>query len=183
MKKTYHFDLQNLCQKNQTKEAEINTLLTEAESLRARNLVLESDSYFLATELKGLNEKIQLLESKLFSHQNEINNWKGKTQFLETVLSTQLELMTTREVRILTLDIGLTKAQKSLSELNAKHKELQAEHISKSNYILEQQSTIAKGVEEYGRLQKDLKKVQDTLASRWPMNKSSLKPMKNTKCK
>ena len=73
--------------------------------------------------------------------------------------------MTTTETRILTLDVGLTKAEKSLSELNVKHKELQAEHISQSNYILEQQATIAKGVEESGRLQRDLKKVQDTLAS------------------
>ena len=72
--------------------------------------------------------------------------------------------MTTMEARIFSLDIGLTKAEKNLSELNAKPKELQAEHISQSNSILEQQSTIAKGVEEFGRLQRDLKKVQDTLA-------------------
>ena len=45
--------------------------------------------------------------------------------------------MTAKEARILTLDIWFTKADKNLSELNAKYKELQAEHISQSNYILE----------------------------------------------
>ena len=59
----------------------------------------------------------------------------------------------------------LTKAEKNISEVNAKHKELQAEHISQSNYILKQQATIAEGVEESDRLQRDLKKVEDTLAS------------------
>ena len=38
--------------------------------------------------------------------------------------------MIAKEARIFTLDIGLTKADKNLSELNAKYKELQAEHIS-----------------------------------------------------
>ena len=89
----------------------------------------------------------------------------GKTQFSETKFKSQLELMTVKETRILTLDIGLTKAYENLSELNAKYKELQAEHISQSNYNLEQQTIIAKGVEESSRLQRDLKKVQDTLAS------------------
>ena len=84
---------------------------------------------------------------------------------METKLSTQLELVTAKEARILALDIGFTKAEKNLRELNAKHKEQHAEHISQSNYILEQQTTIAKGVEESSRLQRDLKKVQDTLAS------------------
>ena len=41
--------------------------------------------------------------------------------------------MTAKEARILALDIGLTKAEKNLSELNAKYKELQAEHIPQSN--------------------------------------------------
>ena len=89
----------------------------------------------------------------------------GKTQVLETELKYQTELMTAKETRILALDIGLTKANKNLSELNAKYKELQAEHISQSNFILEQQTTIAKGVEESGQLQRDLKKVQDVFTS------------------
>ena len=59
VKKTYHFDLQNLCQKNQTQEAEINTLQAEVEGLKARKLALKSDYSSLATELEGLNEKIQ----------------------------------------------------------------------------------------------------------------------------
>ena len=42
---------------------------------------------------------------------------------------------------------------------------MQAKHISQSNYILELQANIAKGVEDSGRLQRDLKKVHDTLAS------------------
>ena len=88
-----------------------------------------------------------------------------KTQFLETELKSHIELMTVKETRMLTLDIRLTKANENLSELNAKYKELQVEHIFQSNYILEQQTTIAKGVEEFGQLQRDLKKVQDTLTS------------------
>lgn len=51
------------------------------------------------------------------------------------------------------------------NELNAKFKELQADHFSQSNYIRDQQCTIAKGVEESGWLQKDLEKVQDTLST------------------
>ena len=74
MKKTYHFDLQNLRQKNQTQEAEINYLQAEVKGLRARNLALESDSSSLAAELEGLNEKIQFLEFELLSHQSEANN-------------------------------------------------------------------------------------------------------------
>ena len=105
------------------------------EGLRAKNLALKSDSSSLATESKSLNEKIQFFEYELLSYMDEIKNWKGKTQFLETKLSTQLELMTAKEARILTLDIGLTKAEKNLHELNAKYKDLQAEHISHSNYI------------------------------------------------
>ena len=123
MKKTYHFDLQSLRQKNQTQESEINSLQAGVESLRAKNLALESKSSSLATEL--------------LSRQNEVNNWMGKTQVLETELKYQTELMTAKETRILALDIGLTKANKNLSELNAKYKELQAEHISQSNFILE----------------------------------------------
>ena len=72
VKKTYHFDLQNLPRKNQTQEVEMK-------GLRARNLALESDSSSLATELGALNERIQFLKSELLSHQNETNNWKGKT--------------------------------------------------------------------------------------------------------
>ena len=124
------------------------------EGLRARNLALESDSSSLASKLEGLKDENQILDSK-----------KGKTQLLKTKLITQLDLVTAKEARILVLDIGLTKSEKDLSELNAKYKELQAENISQSNYILEQQTTIAKGIEESGRLRKDLKKVQDTLAS------------------
>ena len=71
---------------------------------------------------------------------------------METELSAQLELMTSKEAKILTLNIRVTNAEKSLSELNAKHKELQAEHIYQSNYILEKKAIIAKGIEEYGRL-------------------------------
>ena len=84
---------------------------------------------------------------------------------MDIELITQLELETAKEARILVLDIRLTKANKDLSELNAKYKDLQVVLISQSNYILEQQATIFKGVEESGRLQRDLKKVQDTLAS------------------
>ena len=73
--------------------------------------------------------------------------------------------MAVKETRILALDIGLIKANEQLAEHNAKYKELQAEHISQSNYILDQQTIIAKGVEESGQLQRDLKKVQDVLAS------------------
>ena len=142
------------------------------EGLRAKNLALKSNSSSLAFDLEGLKEKNQILEFELLSHQNEVNNWKGNTQFLETELNTQLALVNAKEVRILVLDIGLTKVNKDLSELNARYKELQAEHISQSNYILEQQTTIAKDVEESGRLQRDLKKVQDTLAS---VEKSSAK--------
>ena len=69
--------------------------------------------------------------------------------------------MAVKETRILALDIGLIKANEQLAEHNAKYKELQAEHISQSNYILDQQTIIAKGVEESGQLQRDLKKVQD----------------------
>ena len=91
---------------------------------------------------------------------------------MDIELITQLELETAKEARILVLDIRLTKANKDLSELNAKYKDLQVVLISQSNYILEQQATIFKGVEESGRLQRDLKKVQDTLAS---VEKSSAK--------
>ena len=42
MKKTYQFDLQNLRQKTQSQETEINILQTELVRARARNLELES---------------------------------------------------------------------------------------------------------------------------------------------
>ena len=121
------------------------------ESLRVKNLALDTKSSSPATEL--------------LSRQDEVNNWMGKTQFLERELKPQIDLMTVKETRILALDIGLIKANEKLSELNAKYKELQAEHISQSDYILEQQTTIAKVVDESGQLQKDFKKVQDFLAS------------------
>lgn len=54
VKRTYHFDLQNLRQKTQTQEPEINTLQAEVEGLRARNLALESDASSLASELETL---------------------------------------------------------------------------------------------------------------------------------
>ena len=110
MKKTYHFNLQSLRQKNQTQEFEVNSLQTEVESLRAKNLALESKSSSLATEL--------------LSRQDEVNNWMGKTQFLERELNNQTELMTVKETRILGLDIGLIKANEKLTEFNAKYKEL-----------------------------------------------------------
>ena len=50
-------------------------------------------------------------------------------------------------------------------ELKDKYNSLQTDRIYQSNYVLELQSTIAEGVEESGQLQKDLKKVQHTLAS------------------
>ena len=78
VKRTYHFDLQNLRQKTQTQETDISTLQAKVEGLKAKNLALESDSSSLATKSMGLNKKIQFLESKLLSHQNEINNWRGK---------------------------------------------------------------------------------------------------------
>ena len=105
------------------------------------------------------------MTSEVSFQQQEVTNQVERNRFLETKLKSQVDLVVAKESRILVLDIELTKAINDLSELNAKYKELQAEHISHSNYILEQQMTIAKGVEESGRLQRDLKKVQDTLAS------------------
>lgn len=98
------------------------------------------------------------------SQQHELNNQLVKNRFLEIELKSQVEAVAVKKSRILVLDVGLTKANQELSKLNARYKELQAEHICQFNYILEQQSTITKGVEESGKLQKDLNKVQDTLA-------------------
>ena len=94
-----------------------------------------------------------------------MNNQVEKNRFLETELKSEVDLVASKESRILVLGIELTKANTDLSELNSKYKELLADHISQSNYILEQQTTIAKDIEEFGRLQRDLKKVQDILST------------------
>ena len=57
VKRTYHFDLQNLRQKTQTQETEISTLQAKVEGLKAKNLALESDSSSLASELEGFKRK------------------------------------------------------------------------------------------------------------------------------
>ena len=87
------------------------------------------------------------------------------TKFLEVELNFQVEFIAAKESRILVLDIGLAKANETINEVKEKSKELQAETLSKSNYILKQQSTIAKDVEASGHLQRDLKRVQDTLST------------------
>ena len=144
VKKTYDFDLLNLRQKPQSQEVENNTLQAELERIKARS---------------------QELESELSSQQNEASFWKNKCQ-------DQAELISTADARIRKLDLGLSKAQADASaswvqytELKDKYKGLEVEHITQGNYILDLQSSVAQGIEESNQLQKDLKKVQETLAT------------------
>ena len=87
MKKTYQFDVRNLCQKTQYQETMINTLQAELVRVRARNLKLESE---------------------LSSQQNEASNWKNKCQTLDDQLNSQAELIAVKEARKLDLGLKIT---------------------------------------------------------------------------
>lgn len=59
----------------------------------------------------------------------------------------------------------LANAKSQYLEVNDKNNSLHQEIVKQALYILELQTTVSKGVEESGQLQRDLKKVQDLLAS------------------
>ena len=76
----------------------------------------------------------------------------------------QAELIAVKEARNLDLSLKITQANAKMSDLNVKfielkdkYNSLQTDHISQSNYVLELQSTITKGVEESSQLLRDLK--------------------------
>lgn len=88
----------------------------------------------------------------LSSQHDEAINWKSKCQ-------SQTRLITAKDTEIKKLELGMTKAKADLTDFKVQHIELinkynglQNDHIIQANYILELQSTIAKGVEESGQL-------------------------------
>lgn len=96
VKNTYDFDLQNLCQRTQTQEAEVNSLQAELERIRARN---------------------QEVDSALSCQQNEAKVWKDKYE-------SQTELIASQDTRIRALDLEVTKVKADLAHAKTQYLEI-----------------------------------------------------------
>lgn len=130
-------------------------------------------------EFQSLHQRIHSHEAEVNSFQAEISSLQAELERIRTrnkevelTLSSQTALIDRQDAKMRALDLevshvknDLVSAKAHCLEVEDKNKGLQEESVKQVLYILELQETVSKGVEESGQLWRDLKKVQDLLAS------------------